>query len=225
MKALNPITLELAWKIGDDMAARRGSVLARPKDVRREAVLMLLAAGHKMGAGGWDLAHAQKYVSVTLPGVPSLAADALGMIPYVGAALYEVASDLRQTTTYLSPAACETGLDLCDSIAHEMGHVDKIKQGGLVWCAGYGMVPEIRVNGEVPCYGQGTVVRYAVNGGDPHALCEGDLKALEGYGLGDAEMAQARAALGIVERTLAAGGSFGGPCQEVLAALREAGCI
>jgi hypothetical protein len=225
MKALNPITLDLAWSIADKLAAKRGAVVARPKDVKREAVLMLLAAAHKLNLGGWDLAHAQKYVSVTLPGVPSLAADALGMIPYIGSALYEVAADLRQTTIYLSPAACETGKDLCDAIAHELGHADQIKRGGLMWCAGYGIVPEMRVMAEAPCYDQSIIVRHAIEGGDPHALCDGALVSLQGYGLGDDEMADARAVLGIVERTLAVGGSFRGPCQEVLDELRAAGCI
>jgi hypothetical protein len=54
MKALNPITLELAWKIGDDMAA----AAAVTADKAQEAVDGTLAYTHnpiQFVAGGTDI--------------------------------------------------------------------------------------------------------------------------------------------------------------------------
>jgi hypothetical protein len=223
------LTHNLALTIARRLCAARGCDLALSTDPRRRAVVAALTAVHALTGSEWDADHARDGVTVTLPGIGPALTMLLGAIPYVGGVLSAVAHQQAQTTIYLSPGAEDSATALLATIAHELGHVDQIARGGLVWCAAYGLVGEVRAGAESPCYGQDVAVEHALEnptaGAMARDLTAQCLRSLAGYGLDADGLALARGVLGVVARTLDEGGELPGPCQDVIRELRAEGVL
>ena len=222
-----PLTLDLARSIAARLVAARGAILVPSTDPRRTALVYALGAVHSLSGSGWDVAHARQSVTVTLPAVGVPLASLLSLVPGVGKLLAEIAGTQDRPAIYLSPAAESDATLLLATVAHELGHVDQIARGGLAWCAAFGVVPEVRAAAENCCYGQDVAVMWALSeypGLTPAILCDGAMESLKGYGLDADATVLARGVLDVVRRTLDHGGMPGGPCTEVLDALRAAGC-
>jgi hypothetical protein len=224
-----PLTLDLAHAIAARLCAARDCDLVLPGDLRRDAVVYALAATHALSGSGWDAKHAREHVSVTLPAFGPLLGQLLQLVPLTLAhALAQVAQRQSRTTIYISPAAVASPETLLATIAHELGHVDQIARGGLVWCVAYGLVPEVRAGAEAPCYGQDVAVAHALEGGGDlaaHDLCAVAYHSLASYGLDADAQALAVGQLAVIGRTLCHGGGIPGPCADVIRECRAEGVL
>jgi hypothetical protein len=224
-----PLTLDLAHAIAARLCAARGCDLVLPGDSRREAVVYALAAAHAITGSGWDVEHAREHVSVTLPAVDSAWSLLMDVLPTsVAAIVDQVTAKQDKTTIYLSPVSAGDPVLLLATIAHELGHVDQIARGGLVWCVAYGLVPEVRAGAEAPCFGQDVAVAHALEGGGDmaaHDLCAVAYHSLASYGLDPDAQALAVGQLAVVGRTLCHGGELPGPCADVLRECRAEGVL
>jgi len=221
-----PLDLPTALSIAARLVTARGAVLIPSTDPRRTALVYALGAVHSLSGSGWDIDHARRQVTVTLPAVGVPLASLLALIPGVGGLLAQIAGTQDRTAIYLSPAAESDPALLLATIAHELGHVDQIARGGLAWCCAYGLVPEVRAAAESCCYGQDVAVLHAL---DPKAsamvLCGDARESLRGYGLDADALILASGILDVTQRTLEHGGEMPGPCADVIAALRAEGVL
>jgi len=216
------IPADLALRAVQAEAAAADVELLLPGRPEREAVLLGMAAYHAISGHGWDLAHAREHVSVTLPGAgPAL--DLLAMVPVVGPILAALSHGFRRTTVMLSPSAMRDGVVLMGTWRHEAGHVGRIAQGGLVWCAAYGLAPEVRAGAEAPCYGSDLAHQVLLAGSDVDKVEAAALANLERYGLDEPALRLARGIVRANAETLRGGVDPGGLVADSLAALRAVG--
>lgn len=219
---LPPIPADLALKAVRELAAAADVELVLPGAPEREAVLLAMAAVHALDGSGWSLDYAREHVSVTLPGAGA-ALDLMAMIPVAGPILASVAGRFRRTSVHLSPSALRDGVTLLGTWQHEAGHVGDIRNGGLMWCVAYGIVPNVRAGAEAPCYASDMAHQVALAGASVDKVEAGALGALSNYGLDDAAMRLARALVHSNAETLRAGEDPGGIVADSLAALRAVG--
>lgn len=210
------IPLDVALRVARKRVADAGAELILPDDPRRVVVVGLVAAAHALQGTTVLSGDVRERVTVTLPGVPGLAATALGMIPIVGPALSALALANGRTAIYLSPAAMRDGGELLATVEHELGHVGSIVKGGLAYCGAYLLAPEVRAGGEAPCYGAGMAVRVAC-GAVLEDVVRDALASLDGYGLDAAAKALATGIIASAALTIAATGDFGGIVAELRA--------
>lgn len=212
------IPLDVALRVARKRVATAGAELILPDDLRRVAVVGLVAAGHSLQGTGITSDHVAQNVTITLPGLPGVASDALRLIPVVGPALASLGRANGRSAIYLSPAAMRSGEDLLATVEHELGHVGMIAAGGLVYCGVYLLVPEARAGGEAPCYGASMAVDVAC--GMPLAVAASRAKySLEGYGLDPDATALAHAIIDSAAASIAATGDCGGAVAELRADL------
>ena len=216
------IPADLALRAVQAEAAAADVELLLPGRPEREAVLLGMAAYHAISGHGWDLAHAREHVSVTLPGAGPVL-DLLAMVPVVGPILASLASGFRRTTVMLAPSAMRDGVVLMGTWRHEAGHVGRIAQGGLVWCAAYGLAPEVRAGAEAPCYGSDLAHQVLLAGSDVDKVEAAALANLERYGLDEPALRLARGIVRANAETLRGGVDPGGLVADSLAALRAVG--
>lgn len=213
------ITIDRARSIACARCAAEGVELVLPDDPRREVVVACVAA-----VSPWTREQVAAGVSVTLPGAGPVC-DALELLPIVGHALSSVARSVGdgRTQVYLAPLDWSDPVECLATIAHELAHARQLAAaasatlGAYRWAVGYAGVPEIRGIAEGQAYGQSMAVRVALGGWSPQAAATAAREALAGYSLDDPARALAEAAIGVAERSLAAGAPLGGPCVEVLA--------
>lgn len=218
---MKPLDLGAALDACHAVAAREGVELVMPGDVRREAVVLALAAYHRLrsGAAGWDVDHARQNVSVAVPPLGA-ARSLLAAIPVVG----EVFKLLPERGgIYLAPAALRDPATLVGTVAHEIGHQRRAAAGGLLWCVAYGAAPEARAADEAACYGQDVTAQALLGGGDPAALCDACERSLDRYDLDDESALLARAVLAVARRSLLARAPMGGPVVDLLKELEARG--
>lgn len=218
------IPLDVALRIIHRRAAAAGVEVILPGDLRREAIVALVALGHSVQGTGTTRAHVDANVTVTLPGVPGIAATALSLIPFVGPALSALALANGRTSVCLSPAALASGEDALATWWHEEGHCGSIARGGLIYCGAYLLAPEVRAGGEAPCYGNGMAVRVAT-GADVDDAARQALASLESYGLDDDARALARGIVASAAETIRATGDHGGVVAELRAELAAEGWV
>lgn len=216
------IPLDVALRVARKRVAAAGAELILPDDLRRVAIVGLVAAAHAIQGTGVLSDHVRNGVTITLPGMPGAAADALALIPVVGSALATLATANGRTAIYLSPAAMADGVSLLATVEHELGHVGAIAAGGLVWCGLYLLSPEARAAGEGPCYGAGVAVRVACGASIGQAVADA-LASLDSYGLDAPAKALASAIVDGAAATIAATGDLGGVVAEVRADLAAEG--
>jgi len=216
------IPADLALRAVQAEAAAADVELLLPGRPEREAVLLGMAAYHAISGHGWDLAHAREHVSVTLPGAGPVL-DLLAMVPVVGPILASLASGFRRTTVMLAPSAMRDGVVLMGTWRHEAGHVGRIAQGGLVWCAAYGLAPEVRAGAEAPCYGSDLAHQVLLAGSDVDKVEAAALDNLTRYGLDEPALRLARGIVRANAETLRAGIDPGDLVADSLAALRAVG--
>jgi len=216
------IPVDLALRAVQAEAAAADVELLLPGRPEREAVLLGMAAYHAISGHGWDLAHAREHVSVTLPGAGPVL-DLLAMVPVVGPILAALAHGFRRTTVMLAPSAMRDGVVLMGTWRHEAGHVGRIAQGGLVWCAAYGLAPEVRAGAEAPCYGSDLAHQVLLAGSDVDKVEAAALANLERYGLDEPALRLARGIVRANAETLRGGVDPGGLVADSLAALRAVG--
>lgn len=216
------IPADLALRAVQAEAAAADVELLLPGRPEREAILLGMAAYHAISGNGWDLAHAREHVSVTLPGAgPAL--DLLAMVPVVGPILAALSHGFRRTTVMLSPSAMRDGVVLMGTWRHEAGHVGRIAQGGLVWCAAYGVVPEVRAGAEAPCYGSDLAHQVLLAGSDVDKVEAAALDNLSRYGLDEPALRLARGIVRSNAEALRRGVDPGGVVADSIAALRALG--
>lgn len=216
------IPADLALRAVQAEAAAADVELLLPGRSEREAILLGMAAYHALSGNGWDLAHAREHVSVTLPGAGPVL-DLLAMVPIVGPILAALSSGFRRTTVMLAPSAMRDGVVLMGAWRHESGHVGRIAQGGLVWCAAYGVVPEVRAGAEAPCYGSDLAHQVLLAGSDVDKVEAAALANLERYGLDEAGMRLARGIVRANAETLRGGVDPGDVVADTLRSLRAVG--
>lgn len=217
---MKPIPVDVALRIAQRRAETLGYELILPDSPYRQAVVYGLAATHKITGNGWDFEHAQEFTSATLPGLGP-AVDLLAEVPYVGGLLAGIASKLRRTSVFLSPASVRDGLSLLATLAHEEGHVGDIERGGLLWCIAYGVVLEVRAGAECPCMGAGMALRHGLGGVDVDTLEANAVASLDAYGLAGDELA--RGILRSNASSLRRGADPGGIVAEFRAELAKEG--
>ena len=216
------IPADLALRAVQAEAAAADVELLLPGRPEREAVLLGMAAYHAISGHGWSLDHAREHVSVTLPGAgPAL--DLLAMVPVVGPILAALSHGFRRTTVMLSPSAMRDGVVLMGTWRHEAGHVGRIAQGGLVWCAAYGLAPEVRAGAEAPCYGSDLAHQVLLAGSDVDKVEAAALDNLTRYGLDEPALRLARGIVRANAETLRAGIDPGDVVADTLRSLRAAG--
>ena len=218
---MKPFELGAALDACKAVSAREGVELVMPGDVRREAVVLALAAYHRLrsGAAGWDVDHARESVSVAVPSL-GVARSLLGLIPVVG----EVFKALPERAgIYLAPSALRDPATLVGTVAHEIGHQRRAAAGGLLWCVAYGAAPEARAADEAACYGQDVTAQALLGGGDPDALCDACERSLERYDLDEESTVLARGVLGVARRSLRARAPMGGPVVDLIKELEALG--
>jgi len=203
------------------VVAREGVELILPGDVRREAVVLALAAYHRLRSGeaGWDVDHARQNVSVAVPSLGP-ARTLLSAIPVVGE-VFKLLPD--RGGIYLAPSALRDAPTLIGTVAHEIGHHRRVARGGLMWCVAYGAAPEARAADEAACYGQDVTAQALLGGGDPDALCDACERSLGRYDLDDESALLARAVLGVARRSLRARAPMGGPVVDIIKELEARG--
>jgi len=216
------IPADLALRAVQAEAAAADVELLLPGRPEREAILLGMAAYHAISGHGWDLAHAREHVSVTLPGAGPVL-DLLAMVPVVGPILASLASGFRRTTVMLAPSAMRDGVVLMGTWRHEAGHVGRIAQGGLVWCAAYGLAPEVRAGAEAPCYGSDLAHQVLLAGSDVDKVEAAALANLERYGLDEPALRLARGIVRANAETLRAGIDPGDVVADTLRSLRAVG--
>lgn len=220
---MKPIPLDIALRAAQRLVRNASAGLVLPGDPRREAVLLALAATHKLTGSGWDLDYAREHVCVTLPGVGSAAAKLLSTIPYVGPIFARATEGLDRPTMFMSPAALSDGPVLMGVTQHELGHVGDIRRGGLMWCIAYGAVGEVRAGAEAPCYSSDINHRCALGGVSPEQAEADALAALANYGFDADGLALARVIIRSAGETARRRGDPGGVLAETLAALAAEG--
>lgn len=211
------IPLDVALRVARARVADAGAELILPDDPRRIAIVGLVAAAHALQGTTVLSDEVRDGVTVTLPGLPGLAATVLGLIPVVGPTLAALGRANGRTAIYLSPAAMRDGVELLATVEHELGHVGAIAAGGIAWCGLYLLSAEARAAGEAPCYAAGVAVRVAC-GASLEQACADALASLERYGLDDDARALAGAMIASAAATIRATGDLGGVVRE----LREA---
>ena len=216
------IPADLALRAVQAEAAAADVELLLPGRPEREAVLLWMAAYHAISGHGWDLAHAREHVSVTLPGAGPVL-DLLAMVPVVGPILAALSHGFRRTTVMLSPSAMRDGVVLMGTWRHEAGHVGRIAQGGLVWCAAYGLAPEVRAGAEAPCYGSDLAHQVLLAGSDVDKVEAAALDNLTRYGLDEPALRLARGIVRANAETLRAGIDPGDVVADTLRSLRAVG--
>ena len=216
------IPADLALRAVQAEAAAADVELLLPGRPEREAVLLGMAAYHAISGHGWDLAHAREHVSVTLPGAGPVL-DLLAMVPVVGPILAALSHGFRRTTVMLSPSAMRDGVVLMGTWRHEAGHVGRIAQGGLVWCAAYGLAPEVRAGAEAPCYGSDLAHQVLLAGSDVDKVEAAALDNLTRYGLDEPALRLARGIVRANAETLRAGIDPGDVVADTLRSLRAVG--
>lgn len=214
------IPIDVALRIAQRRAQRFNYELILPDSPYRAAVVYGLAATHEITGTGWSLDHAREFTSSTLPGLGP-AVDLLAEVPYVGGIFAGIASKLRRTSVFLSPASVRDGLSLLATLAHEEGHVGDIERGGFLWCVAYGVVLEVRAGAECPCMGAGMAIRHGLGGAPVDDLEAAAIASLDAYGLKGDELA-----LGILRSNAASlrrGADPGGIIAEFRAELAQEG--
>jgi hypothetical protein len=215
------ISTDLALRIIQRRAARFGVGVVLPDDTRRLGVVALVALGHHVQGTGVTYEHVRDGVTLTLPGLPTVAGELLARVPVVGAELESIARQEGRTTVYLSPAAMRDGAGLLATWWHEEGHCGAIAAGGLPYCLTYLLAPELRAAGEAPCYGSGMAVAVAL-GASLDAVVAAAKRSLDHYGLGVEPYALACGMIDDAARSIAAG-DFGGVEAELRAELAAEG--
>jgi len=215
------LSTDLALRIIARRAARFGVGYVLPDDVRRLAVVALVALGHHVQGTGVTYEHVRDGVTLTLPGIPTTAGLLLAKVPVVGAQLETLARQEGRTTVYLSPAAMADGAGLLATWFHEEGHCGAIAAGGLPYCLTYLLAPELRAAGEAPCYGAGMAVAVALGAPLADVVAQAKL-SLDAYGLGVEPYALACGLIDDAARSIAAG-DFGGIEAELRAELAAEG--
>jgi hypothetical protein len=219
---MNPVPLDIALRAAITMCRDASVSLAFPGDPKREALLGVLAAYHKIIGSGWDHRHARQHVSVTVPGIgPAL--TWLANLPYVGSLLGLLLKDSERPTIYLAPAALSNGVELMATIQHELGHVGDIRAGSVFWCLAYGVVGEVRAAAEAPCYVASMAV-HARFGDMEISQAEGyAIDALRNYGLDVGSFALAARTIHAGRMGIESGSDMGGIVSEVTDALTRQG--
>jgi hypothetical protein len=209
---------------GRALCTRAGVDLIMPGDPRREAVVYALGAWHKLRGGdaSWDVGYARENVSVTVPTLgPALAL--LSAIPVAGEVFRALGSAAARPAIYLATGAMRDGATCAGVLSHELGHVARLTQGGLLWCVAYGAAPEARAADEAACYGMDIAARVVLAGDDPDLAADAALRSLGRYDLDVQSTELARAIVGVHRRSLAGGGLPGGPIVGLLRELEDRG--
>jgi hypothetical protein len=203
------ISTQLALRVIARRAAQFNFGYVLPDDVRRLGVVGLVALAHNVQGTGVTYDHIRDAVTITLPGVPTVAGQLLSRVPVVGAELESIARQEGRTTVYLSSFSLLSGEELLATWFHEEGHVGSIARGGYPYCLSYLLVPELRAAGEAPCYGASMAV-LAAFGRNLDDLVRNAKLSLDGYGLPDASRKLAHTMVDSAADTIRRTGDFGG---------------
>lgn len=219
---MTTITLDQAKAAANFLVKDAGADIIWPDNPIRQAVVFGLAAVNAIKGSGWNLAVAQQYVSVTLPGVGA-AQSLLGQVPYIGGLLVSLTSSLVHPTIFLSPAAASDPIQLLATIMHELGHVGQIRKGGPLWCLDYGVTGEVRAIAEAPCYATTMDILVYIGGVNPNDAEGVVLSALQSYGITGPDMDLAHAIILSNTESLLAGADPGEAALTVKSALIATG--
>lgn len=183
-------------------------------DAPERALILDVLALAQIAGHGWPREHAARYVSVTLPALPSplpelltLGGVALKPFTSLGAeALSALASLTATPIISLSPAALETTEGAVGTLLHEWQHVLQGDTGGLMHPLVYLIRADERCLAcEAPAYACDLAVEHWCRGVDPLAGAAQRAEGLRAYGADDALVLDARAILVSHAQTLLAG--------------------
>lgn len=200
-----------------------GVRVVTPDEPERALILDVIALAQIAGKG-WPREHAARYVSVTLPALPSplpelltLGGVALRPFTFLGAAGVEALAALTSRPLIsLSPAALSTPEATVGTLLHEWQHVLQGDAGGLLHPLVYLIRADERCLAcEAPAYACDLAVEHWCHGADPREGAARRAEILRAYGADDALVIDARTILLSHAETL-----LEGLCPPVEALLR-----
>ena len=190
-----------------------GVRIVTPDSPERALVLDVISLVQLAGKG-WPREHAARYVSVSLPALPSplpelltLGGVALRPFTSLGAEALEALARLTATPLIsLAPAALESPEITVGVLLHEWQHVLQGDAGGLMHPLVYLIRADERCLAcEAPAYACDLAVDHWCRGTDPMAGAAQRAEGLRAYGADDALVTDARAILTSHAETLLAG--------------------
>lgn len=180
-----------------------GVRIITPDESERALILDVIALAQIAGKG-WPREHAARFVSVTLPALPSplpelltLGGVALRPFTSLGAAGVEALAKLTSKPIIsLSPAALATPQATVGTLLHEWQHVHQGDAGGIMHPLVYLIRADERCLAcEAPAYACDLAVDHWTTGADPREGAARRAEGLRAYGADDAMVGDARALL------------------------------